>query len=402
MRKERGTGVAWSQQSFIHNHVFQLSSQTNLFSYCSRMPSRKSGSSETTLADSRRTSLRRLSSIASFPTLFNRRRPNNTTDHTGQSPSSNLSLSSSTVANAPDAGSTDFSTSTRSLLQHEDSISDLPSHPLPTQLPSRRSSYICLPDDPIGGMPRSRTFSNLPLPTRAKKTNSMVPSNSHSRLPSALLPSTRLPSPPTSTRKHSHTRLTSAETKQAPVRNRVKRSDTEPLLAVDAQQRAPSHLPRSTAFKENISLSPIRHLPALDMFHHHENSHDCSSPYHAQRVWKESSSEASEPLLSDSFSSSSPPLSRYAQHPSHPDRPRAQKQSSLPQLTRASAYTRRLLPQCSVCAALELPPRPHYPARTPFHEPVTNVATRSSKHASSLPAKRQLRLHRKHLYLPAL
>ncbi len=221
------------------------------------MPSRKSGSSEITQSDSRRSSLRRLSSIASFQALFTKRRSNHATDSTVASSSSNLSLAS-TATNAADLTSP-LNASQQSL--DDDTLTDLPQPPAVHQA-TRRSSYICLPDDPIGGMPRSRTFSNLPLPTRAKRTSSIVASQSQSRLPTALLPSTRLPSPQMSSRKHSHSRLMSLEAKPQPLRNRVKRSDTEPLLQVNAQQPV---VPRSTAFKENISLSPIKPLPALDM-----------------------------------------------------------------------------------------------------------------------------------------
>ncbi|KAK3691319.1 hypothetical protein LTR37_018680 [Vermiconidia calcicola] len=269
------------------------------------MPSRKSGSSDAP-SESRRTSLRRLSSIASFQTLFNRRRSNNTEHAAAASSSSNLSLSS-TIANAPEPAA--------NTPQDEDSVPDLPPPPQPTHLPPRRGSYICLSDDPIGGMPRSRTFSNLPLPTRAKKTtNPIVPSKSHSRLPSALLPSTRLPSPPITTRKHSHSRLASAENHKPPmIRNRMKRSDTEPLLGVNmhgeqqSHARHGSHLPRSTAFKENISLSPIKPLPALDISTYASSSYASSSSNLSQSLhaWNEHS-DGSEALL---FSSP------YAQHP---------------------------------------------------------------------------------------
>ena len=271
------------------------------------MPSRKSGSSEATLSDSRRTSLRRLSSIASFQNLFIRRRSNNATDQTANSSSSNLSVTSTTV-NAP--GPTKKYNGSTSESEQGDTVTELPLPPLASQAPARRSSYICLPDDPIGGMPRSRTFSNLPVPTRTKKT---MPSKSHSRLPSAFLPSTRLPSPPMSTRKHSHSRLFSMENKAPPVRNRIKRSDTEPLLGVDVQQQ--SHLPRSTAFKENISLSPIKPLPARDMFHHKDqySSSPPSQQYHSAHTWSDTSSEGSDPCLSGTLPfGSSPP---YANHP---------------------------------------------------------------------------------------
>lgn len=290
------------------------------------MPSRKSdASSEATLSNtSRRTSLRRLSSIASLQTLFTRRRSQHVAEHPVTSSSSDLSLASSTVANAPIPENS--ACSTADLTQQADSLTDLPVAPPPTHPSTRRSSYICLPDDPIGGMPRSRTFSNLPVPARAKKTPAMVGSSrSHARLPSAFLPNTRLPSPPSSTRKHSHSRLMSAETKSQPsVRSRVKRSDTEPLLGMGPLHSA-RNLPRSTAFKENISLSPIKPLPALDLFHqekhHYSSSQPYSSHYHPPGAWWSSSSDMGDVLSSSIPSTASysppppPPISKYANHP---------------------------------------------------------------------------------------
>ncbi|EMC92715.1 hypothetical protein BAUCODRAFT_77545 [Baudoinia panamericana UAMH 10762] len=131
---------------------------------------------------------------------------------------------------------------------------------------STRNSYICLPDDPVGGMPRSRTFSNLPLPTRARRNAPMAPSKSQSRLPTALLPSTRLPSPPVSHRKYSHSRLAPTEVSMKPslIRNRAKRSDTEPLLPLNVDLA--TNMGRATAFKENLTLSPVKPLPSMSMF----------------------------------------------------------------------------------------------------------------------------------------
>ena len=277
------------------------------------MPTRKSGSSETTTqSDSRRSSLRRLSSIASFQTLFSRRRSNNATDHTAASSSSTLSLAS-TTGHAP-VPSSFLNISTNSL-QAEDTVSDLPP-PLATHHPARRSSYICLPDDPIGSMPRSRTFSNLPLPTRARKANPIVPSKSHSRLPSAIFPSSRLPSPQMSTRKHSLSRLASTEAKAPPIKNRMMRSDTEPLLGVNAPQS--SLLPRSTAFKENISLSPVKPLPALDMSNYRQK-YPSPLPNHPYGAYQ----------LAERRNDRQPSFG-LVQHPSSPPLPQHQKAPKIP------------------------------------------------------------------------
>ncbi|USW55802.1 hypothetical protein Slin15195_G091210 [Septoria linicola] len=222
------------------------------------MPSRKSHAHETP-PEPRRGSLRRLSSIASFHTLnlFNRRRSNNV-DNSPSTTASNVSLSS-TLANAPDRHK-DFNQS--DISSESDARDRVP--PLPT-LSTRRSSYICLPDDPIGGMPRSRTFSNLPLPTRAKKSaTKLQQSKSHARLPSHSenAPPSRLPTPTFTTRKHSNSRLMPLDNRILPGQSSLMRSDTEPLL----QRLLPreTSMPRLTAFKENISLSPIRPLSPYD------------------------------------------------------------------------------------------------------------------------------------------
>ncbi|KAK4902843.1 hypothetical protein LTR27_000782 [Elasticomyces elasticus] len=251
-------------------------------------------------ADPKRRSLQRLSSIASFQALnpFNRRRSNNTTsDSTINSSSSTLTLSS-TAANAPQPQHLQSSSS--QLFSIEDEITALPIPPVPASVQNnKRSSYICIPDDPIGGMPRSRTFSNLPLPTRARKNSalSMAPSRSHARLPSAFLSSSRVPSPAASSRKHSTSKLPSftelLKAQQAPqIRNRMRRSDTEPLLPLSADQV--SNMGRSTAFKENISLSPVRPLPVYEDQEYYGSSPPAS--YANKHGWMDTG-KGSEPLL---------------------------------------------------------------------------------------------------------
>ncbi|KAM3421472.1 hypothetical protein BST61_g1865 [Cercospora zeina] len=215
-----------------------------------------------THSEPRRSSLRRLSSIASLHTLnpFNRRRSNNNVEHSPSTTASNVSLCS-IMANASDHQK---DTNTSDISTESDKFDQVP--PLPA-LSLRRSSYICLPDDPIGGMPRSRTFSNLPLPTRAKKSASKLQqSKSHARLPSygssSNMPPSRLPTPTISTRKHSSSRLVSVNSNTWNAGKKLMRSDTEPLFP-HALQREMS-VPRSTAFKENISLSPIKPLSPYD------------------------------------------------------------------------------------------------------------------------------------------
>ncbi|KAK5125859.1 hypothetical protein LTR85_012135 [Meristemomyces frigidus] len=196
------------------------------------------------------------------------------------------------------------------LLPSEDELTALPIPPVPSYTASRRSSYICLPDDPIGGMPRSRTFSNLPLPTKACRKSSMAGSKSHSRLPSVVQPPSRIPTPPISSRRHSNTRHTPAIPKQSFMRNRMKRSDTEPLLPVNLAHQVGS-VGRTTAFKENISLSPVKPLPAMfdnkDLY----GSSLPSRAYASRHGWMDNS-EGNEPLLHENLGSSLP-LSHHRQ-----------------------------------------------------------------------------------------
>lgn len=73
---------------------------------------------------------------------------------------------------------------------------------------------------------------------------------------------TRLPSPIISNRKYSASRLPVGDNRVFGEKRRLPRSDTMPLLG--GQDRDSSYQ-RSTAFKENISLSPIKRLSALDL-----------------------------------------------------------------------------------------------------------------------------------------
>ncbi|KAK0258197.1 hypothetical protein B0A54_00220 [Friedmanniomyces endolithicus] len=284
------------------------------------MPFRKSESSDAA-SDSKRKSLQRLSSIASFQALnpFTRRRSNNTTDTTTtNSSTSNLSLSS-TAANAPLPPPQCLQSSSSQLFSIEDEVTALSIPPVLGTFPSRRSSYICLPDDPIGGMPRSRTFSNLPLPNRARRNTALprVPSQSHTRIPSAFLSSSRLPSPAASNRKHSVSKLPLSEPKAPVIRNRMKRSDTEPLLPLNVESVAT--VGRATAFKENISPSPVKLLPETAMYEDRD-FYDSSYPprgYADRHGWVDTG-KGSEPLLhfdacGENFSSSL----RDPQHVSH-------------------------------------------------------------------------------------
>jgi hypothetical protein len=255
------------------------------------MPSRKSLSSDVApSSESRRSSMKRLSSIASLAHLnpFHRRRSNNASDSINSLSSDvSLPMASTTIVAASTSRKPSESSST---VFSDNAPLAAPTIAIESQASFlRRSSYICLPDDPIGGMPRSRTFSNLPLPTRNRKSDARIPSDSHTRNPSNLTPATRLPTPPASTRRHLMRNIPVASSRYQSVRNRMKRSDTMPLLPLDPGQM--SNLPRPTAFKENISLSPIMPLSGPEPF----DEADFSSPlpagsYMEDQLWDQTPS----------------------------------------------------------------------------------------------------------------
>ena len=258
----------------------------------SSMPSRKSLSSDVApSSDSRRTSMKRLSSIASLAHLnpFHRRRSNNASDSiTSLCSDNSLSLPSAPTTAATSSSSRKPSESSSTIISD---TAPLVAPPIPIESQAsflRRSSYVCLPDDPIGGMPRSRTFSNLPIPSRSKKPDVRVPSDSHTRRSSNLTTATRLLSPPASTRRHLMGSMPTSSSRYQNVRNRMKRSDTMPLLPLNTGQM--TSLPRPTAFKENLSLSPIRPLPELDQFE--EANFSSSLPagsYMEDQLWDQTS-----------------------------------------------------------------------------------------------------------------
>ena len=124
----------------------------------------------------------------------------------------------------------------------------------------RRRSYIPLPDDSCGPLPRSRTLSNLPIPVKSKTPVSAPKSKS-----TMMLPPSRIPTPP----KFDGRVLLSSNTKAAVKSTRAKvmqRSDTEPLLSAQSFAPTSSNASRVTAFKENLTLSPIKPLPRIQVF----------------------------------------------------------------------------------------------------------------------------------------
>nr|POF04280.1 hypothetical protein CFP56_22035 [Quercus suber] len=235
---------------------------------------RKSGGSEAPSETSARTSLRRLSSIASFQALnpFARRRSNNTT--TDNNVSESTASLSSTTENAPQPSS-DLSASTSNSTSHLLTYVDETAL-LPVQASLTRSSPVPPRQNPAERVPRSRTFSNLPIPARLYRNAPVASCKSNSRLPtSRVLPPTRLPSPPTTNRKYSGSNLASAEVHRQHVKNGMKRSDTEPLLLLHSDQRHGT--PRMTAFKENISPGLPKHRPTKHKQSQGQHPSSCTS-----------------------------------------------------------------------------------------------------------------------------
>ncbi|KAI7719109.1 hypothetical protein KC353_g3250 [Hortaea werneckii] len=300
------------------------------------MPSRNSDGSEAH-PESRRTSLRRLSSLASLHALnpFARRRSNNSNPqhhhhhHPRQHNNTDTTDTSIAASSTSNLSASSHVTRASHSLQtepfppcEEDELTALPLPPAPASSSSRRSSYICLPDDPIGGMPRSRTLSHLPLPIRTRRQPSIANSKSHSRLPSAIHPSsllpgsssttsTRIPSPPTSNRRYSNTRLTPSDPRPSFIRTRMRRSDTEPLLPVQLEQTNPG---RHTAFKENITMNPVKPLP-LTMLNNKDlyGSALPSRAYASRHGWQ-GDTDGTQPLLQHQHFGSAIPLSHSRQH----------------------------------------------------------------------------------------
>ena len=273
------------------------------------MPNRKNGSNENQ-SSSHRSSLRRLSSMASFHTFFAGRRSNNVTGPNGLAHSSStLSMSVSSINQNASVSKVDAKVSSGFSQQKGSPPGSEKPEGTTESTAATKSHYVCLPDDPIGGMPRSRTFSNLPIPTRSKNSGGLTGSRTFARLPLARVAPTRLPSPPASTRQHSHSRLPSAESRLPVFRHRLPRSGTEPLL-----QPSTCTL-RSTAFKENISMSPIKTPPA-----EHSESADTHSLGESpdlpgsKQTWA-SSNQSRVQMREASSSSLAPVLAQYARHP---------------------------------------------------------------------------------------
>ncbi|GAB7363129.1 hypothetical protein MBLNU230_g3418t1 [Neophaeotheca triangularis] len=282
------------------------------------MPSRKSQGSE----DSNRPSLPRLASIASFQALnpFNRRRSNNTTDTSNATSSSKVSVTSRRTTSV---GLRSFDASdspTQNITYGPQPPPEPSTEPMPDLPSSKRANYMHLADEKASNLPRSRTFSNLPLPSRTKKPTSMVVSKSHNRLPSIIRPPSRIPSPPTTGRKHVGVGVggTSA-IGRVHISRQLQRSDTMPLLRVDAEESC--HIPRSTAFKENVAFSPEKSTPKKGWRNAFRGPSTPAKIAAVGEGWLESQESLSGNTVQPQESLSSLPLSRYSRHPAFRAKP---------------------------------------------------------------------------------
>lgn len=270
-----------------------------------------------------RTSLRRLSSLSSLATLnpFHRRRSNNVSDAPPPSQDGNYAVTARYLGKGSHTHLVANSTS----LPNSDEV--VVSQPKPTLAHSRRS-YIPLPDDSYAPLPHSRTVSNLPVPVKAIKARGSA-SFSTSKSTAMLPPAQGNPTPPNQSAKG---RLTSA-TKGILKTNRstgLKRSDTMPLLNTNPELPCVSSTPRRTAFKENLTLSPIKPLPKMRMFSDEAGFH---SPYQGDLPTIGRRFVSRDSILN----SSADPTSRQAQHSaSSPTKRNAARQHAVSRIVTSS------------------------------------------------------------------
>lgn len=111
----------------------------------------------------------------------------------------------------------------------------------------RRETYMAVSDEPVPALPKSRTFSNLPM---TRRRNNSKPPVSMKPLPS-IKPPSRIPTP--SMGSTAKTRLASATKSILKVGNRrgLVRSDTEPLLESHRSHGIPIS---AGSLKENEAL----------------------------------------------------------------------------------------------------------------------------------------------------
>lgn len=181
--------------------------------------------------DNGRSTMRRLSSIASLHHLLpftKTRRSHGTVNDSTDSVSSNVSSLLDDTSN---------------IISESNTLNTSSAHVARKSLPGN-GTYAFLPDEPTGSMPRSRTFSNLPLPTRARRQQ-QTPATTIP-LKGVAQPTSRLPTPTTSTRQHVPAQNLSKPSRYHSSQGKLKRSDTEPLLS-SSNAKYPS-----TRLKENL------------------------------------------------------------------------------------------------------------------------------------------------------
>ena len=195
--------------------------------------------------NNRKASIRRLGSFANLTfNPFNRRKSGHIPDATAVVSSNNATSVPPLPPATPQTSSDEFALPVRRDFDFTRSAHQT------AVLRDRRRSYIPLADENRHALPKSRTMSNLPLPTKMK-----APATAPKPRSTVALPLTRIPTPP---RLDSKARLMPTPKgilKTGKVMG-LQRSDTEPLLGL--------HDPTGTqAFKENMALNPVMKLPEM-------------------------------------------------------------------------------------------------------------------------------------------
>lgn len=209
-----------------------------------KMPSRKSRSSSIA-ADSGRSTMRRLSSIASLHQLLPFARSRRSNPDSDPLSHSEDSFSSSTV---------NLSTSSNSSWTHDSDHGRKSLLPSSSTATSGNADHPSKADQPTTKLPRSRTLSNLPVAMWSRdKGHRRQATAAIEEKESVIAPlSSRLPTPTTSSRRYfAFGHRTDSHSNRSMARTKLKRSDTEPLLTVELARDNAAH--RATAFKENLA-----------------------------------------------------------------------------------------------------------------------------------------------------
>ena len=118
-----------------------------------------------------------------------------------------------------------------------------------SQKQQRRQSYKPLPEDPLPALPKSRTFSNLPL------TRNRHASKPRTSVGAPSQPPSRIPTPSAGVKSKSRLASATKSILKVGARRGLTRSDTEPLLLPRSTSGA---MASSQTLKENISLTSVK------------------------------------------------------------------------------------------------------------------------------------------------